>query len=94
MGGKYDATVNRESAFEILGKKTLEKEAALETKQAATEKSAESGNLLKDWIFGTGRRQGMLETMAKQAARTVGNQIGKRILRGVLGGITGGSGKR
>jgi DNA helicase HerA-like ATPase len=94
VGGKYDATVNRESAFEILGKKTLEREAALETKQADTEKSPESGNLLKDWILGTSRRQGMLETMAKQAARTVGNQLGRKILRGVLGGIMGGTGKR
>ncbi len=94
VGGKYDTAVNRESAFEILGKKTLEKEAALETKQTATEKSAASGNLLKDWILGTSRRQGMLETMAKQAARTVGNQLGRKILRGLLGGIMGGSGKR
>jgi DNA helicase HerA-like ATPase len=94
VGGKYDVTVNRESAFEILGKKTLEKEAALEAKQASTGKPSESGNLLKDWILGTSRRQGMLETMAKQAARTVGNQIGRKILRGVLGGIMGGSGKR
>ncbi len=94
VGGKYDTTVNRESAFEILGKKTLEKEAALETKRADNGKSSESGNLLKDWVLGTSRRQGMLETMAKQAARTVGNQIGRKILRGVLGGIMGSSGKR
>jgi DNA helicase HerA-like ATPase len=42
-------------------------------------------------LFGTKRRQGMVETMAKEAARTVGNQIGRQILRGVLGGILGGS---
>ena len=42
-------------------------------------------------LFGTKRRQGMVETMAKQAARTVGSQIGRQILRGVLGGIFGGS---
>ena len=41
-------------------------------------------------MFGTNRRQGMVETMAKQAARTVGSQIGRQILRGVLGGIFGG----
>ncbi len=94
VSGKYDASVNRESAFEILAKNTLEKEAALDSKKTAVEKSVESGNLLKDWVLGTSRRQGMLETMAKQAARTVGNQIGRKILRGVLGGIMGGSGKR
>lgn len=92
VGSKYDSPVNRESAFEILGKRTLEKEAA--AKQTQTEKPGESGNLLKDWLWGTKRRQGMVETMAKQAARTVGNQLGRQILRGVLGGIMGSSRKR
>ena len=45
---------------------------------------------LGDLLFGTGRRQGMLESMAKSAARTVGSQVGRQILRGVLGGILGG----
>ena len=94
VGNKYDATVNRESAFEILSKRTLEKEAEVEAKQTPAEKSSESGNLLKDWLLGTRRRQGMVETMAKQAARTVGNQLGRQILRGLLGGIMGGSRKR
>ena len=42
-----------------------------------------------EFLWGTKRRQGMVETMAKQAARTVGSQIGRQILRGVLGGILG-----
>ena len=42
-----------------------------------------------DVVFGTKRRQGMVETMAKQAARTMGSQVGRQILRGVLGGIFG-----
>ncbi|MEO6065323.1 MAG: helicase HerA-like domain-containing protein, partial [Lysobacterales bacterium] len=47
--------------------------------------SAGVGGKLKEWIFGTSRRQGALETMAKQTARTVGSQLGRQILRGVLG---------
>jgi hypothetical protein len=47
------------------------------------------GQAIKDALFGTRRRQGMVETMAKQAARTVGSQVGRRILRGVLGGMLG-----
>lgn len=35
-------------------------------------------------------RQGIVETMAKQAARTVGSQIGRQIVRGLLGGLFGG----
>jgi len=48
----------------------------------------QQGDMLHDGLWGTGRRQGMVEAMAKQAARTVGSQPGRQILRGVLGGIT------
>ncbi|MBN8482855.1 MAG: DUF853 family protein, partial [Xanthomonadales bacterium] len=50
----------------------------------------EGGGLMgaaKDILFGTKRRQGMLESMAKSAARNAGNQISRSIMRGVLGGI-------
>ena len=55
---------------------------------------AERGGMIGDLLWGTGRRQGMVETLAKQAARTVGSQIGRQILRGVLGSILGGSRRR
>src|SRR3546814_6617899 len=42
------------------------------------------GDVMKDALFGTKRRQGMIETMAKQTARTVGSQMGRKILRGLL----------
>ena len=45
---------------------------------------------IKDAIFGTKRRQGMIETMAKQTTRTVGTRLGNQIVRGLLGGIFGG----
>jgi hypothetical protein len=95
VGSKYDTSVNRESAYEILSRRTLEKEAAESgPKQAEAEKPSEGQGKIGDWLWGTKRRQGMVETMAKQAARTVGSQIGRQILRGVLGGILGGSRRR
>jgi DNA helicase HerA-like ATPase len=45
-------------------------------------------------LWGTTRRQGLVEAMAKQAARSVGSQIGRQIVRGVLGGILGGARRR
>jgi DNA helicase HerA-like ATPase len=91
VGGKYNTAVNRESAYEILARRRSdvappEKPAAKDAKDA---KGAQQGDMLHDWLWGTGRRQGMVETMAKQAARTVGSQLGRQILRGVLGGISG-----
>lgn len=94
IGGRYDSPVNRESAYEILSRRALKGDAAVSgPSQAEAEKPSGRGPL-GDFLWGTKRRQGMVETMAKQAARTVGSQIGRQILRGVLGGITGGSRRR
>jgi DNA helicase HerA-like ATPase len=56
--------------------------------------AAQGGGGLSDLLWGTRRRQGMVEALAKQAARTVGSEVGRQILRGVLGGILGGSRRR
>ncbi|MCF6155750.1 MAG: DUF853 family protein [Candidatus Brocadia sp.] len=95
ISGKYDSPVNRESAYEILNRRALERETADSVpSQAKVEKPPERGGLVGELLWGTRRRQGMVETLAKQAARTVGSQIGRQILRGVLGGILGGSRRR
>ena len=100
IGGKYDTRVNRESAYEILGRRTAvpasaPAPAAPPPRQSAPQPEAQpaagGGGMVSDFLWGTKRRQGMVETIAKQAARTVGSQIGRQILRGVLGGILGGS---
>jgi len=54
----------------------------------------QEGSFLNDLLFGTtgprgGRKDGLVQTMAKSAVRTVGTSVGKEILRGVLGGIFG-----
>lgn len=91
LGIKYDTTVNRESAYEILNRRTSEREATeSRSDQPESEKSSERG-WLGEMLWGTKRRQGMVQTLAKQTARTVGSQIGRQIIRGLLGGILGGS---
>src|SRR5213593_3599927 len=112
VGGKYDSRVNRESAYEILSKRSVSADAPearpsggqdrpraqerppAQEQPPAEEQGSELGRQVGDLLWGTKRRQGMVETMAKQAARTVGSQIGRQILRGVLGGIMGGSRRR
>jgi hypothetical protein len=92
VGIKYDTPVNRESAYEILNQRVeaLEAEKQNADKTASNKKSEKSG-FLNDFLWGTKRRQGMVETMAKQTARTVGSQIGRQIIRGLMGSIMGGS---
>jgi len=95
VGPKYDTAVNRESAAEMLAKRADEKAVDHPTEVAQKEaakapQGSAWGGAMHDAIFGTKRRQGMLETMAKQTVRTMGSQLGRQILRGVLGGIFGG----
>jgi hypothetical protein len=107
VGAKYDTRANRESAFEILTRRMAAPAPSLPaphqppasgsnpSSQPGTPPAGESsGSVLSDFLWGTKKRQGMVETMAKQAARTAGSQIGRQILRGVLGGILGSQRRR
>jgi DNA helicase HerA-like ATPase len=96
VGGKYDTAVNRESAYEMLNMRAQASaaEAAPESTAPAgtkaTPAAAEKPSAMHDFIFGTKRRQGALETAAKSVTRTVASGLGRQILRGVLGGLLGG----
>ena len=92
VDAKYDTLLNRESAHEVLGQRAAAKDVPEEPPKPAP--AAESGGTIGDLVWGTKRRQGMVETLAKQAARTVGSQFGRQIVRGLLGGILGGSRRR
>ncbi|MFV0108937.1 helicase HerA-like C-terminal domain-containing protein [Enterobacter ludwigii] len=92
--GKYEDDVDRESAFEMLQKGI---QATTESQDAPAAKgqsvAVDDGILggLKDILFGTtgprgGKRDGVVQTMAKSAARQVTNQI----VRGMLGSLLGG----
>jgi DNA helicase HerA-like ATPase len=99
IGAKYDALVDRESAYEILTRRAAATVgASAEAQQAGSRAPAPSprtpatgSTMLDELIWGSKHRQGMVESMAKGAARTVGSQLGRQILRGVLGGMLGGS---
>jgi len=96
VGHKYDERVDRESASEMLAARAdtaTQQNKAPPARSRAQDEAQDSGfgQAVKDAVFGTKRRQGMVETMAKQTARTVGSRIGQQIVRGLLGSIFGGS---
>ncbi len=95
VGTRYDTPVNRESAAELLAQRAEKAVQQADTPKARTREQDEAqdngfGQSIKDAIFGTKRRQGMIETMAKQTTRTVGTKLGNQIVRGILGSIFGG----
>ena len=91
VGGKYDQPLDRDSAAEMLGKRAATASVAAEAPPAKNDPEAGGfGQAVKDAVFGTKRRQGMIETMAKQTTRTIGTKLGNQILRGIMGSIFGG----
>ena len=60
------------------------------TTPAGTQDDPGWSGRLSEWLWGTKRRQGAVEAMAKSAARSVGSRLGRQVLRGVLGGISRG----
>jgi DNA-3-methyladenine glycosylase I len=85
VGAKYDTPINRESAYEMLNRRAAtaadeDAGAAPPKGRSQTKPRAPASNRIGEMLWGTKRRQGMVETMAKQAARTVGGQLGRQIL--------------
>lgn len=102
VAGVYEKAVDRESAYEKLKGRAEAAPDAPATLPGQPGAAAQDGGMLdglkgglSDLLFGStgprgGRKDGLVQTMAKSAVRTVGTNVGKEILRGVLGGIFGG----
>ncbi len=76
--GKYEETVDRESAYELLQKRAGAAAAEAESQENSW------GSILMGG--GTGRRQGYGETFTKSIMRSVASSIGNAIVKAVLGG--------
>lgn len=101
--GKYEDSVDRESAFELLrGRAAATSAAPAPTANAPQQAAGGDGGLLGGLsgmlggiLFGStgprgGQRDGLAQMAAKSAVRSVGSSIGRQIARGVLGSMLGG----
>ena len=106
VAGVYEKTVDRESAFEMLKQRAgggSTPAGGGVAKGGGAEAPAESGGGilggLGDILFGStgprgGRREGVVDAMAKSAARSVGSSLARELTRGVLGSLLGGAKRR
>lgn len=93
MGGKYQQAIDRESAHEVLLKRAENlptQEGANNGKAADTGKDDGLMGAVSDFLFGStgprgGRRDGVVQSVAKSMVRRAANQL----VRGVLGSLTG-----
>jgi DNA helicase HerA-like ATPase len=109
VAGVYEKAVDRESAFEMLKRRAEAaptETGGLRGRPEGVAKGqsapAEGGGMLGgigDILFGStgprgGRREGVVDALAKSAARSVGSSIAREITRGVLGSLLGGGRRR
>src|SRR5690606_38086699 len=93
MGGKYQQTIDRESAYEVLQKRAESmpvQENGKGKAAAAEEKDEGVMGAVSDFLFGStgprgGRRDGVVQSVAKSMVRRAATQM----VRGVLGSLTG-----
>ena len=88
----YDNSVDRASAYEKLAGR------AAASAGAAPAGTPVAGGGFMDSLkgslgglmTGSGRKDSLIEAMAKSAVRTMGSSVGREIVRGVLGSLMGG----
>lgn len=91
MTGKYHQTVDRESAYEILLKRAEVAAAQEKGREAGAQGGGGNGMMgaVSDFLFGStgprgGRRDGVVQSVAKSMVRRAATQL----VRGVLGSLT------
>ncbi len=91
--GRYDQSVDRESAYEFLKARAEAAQAQADEQRAemaaAKRRQEEERAQRRLARSGERHRQSAGEAMMKSAARAIGSQIGRQIIRGVLGSIFG-----
>ena len=97
ISGQYDETVDRESAYEVLKARALQKtqqENAAQKEEAWTvrvpDNPAPRSRKTTTSTARSSNRQSVAETLAKSVARSVGSSLGRQIVRGLLGSLLGG----
>jgi len=83
MKGKYDQSVDRESAYEMLAARAELAASREAEEELAAQKAKEERRSSRP----SSRRQGIGEAMLKSAARSVGRSLGSRLIRGILGSL-------
>src|SRR5690606_34375021 len=93
VGTRYDTPINRESAAEMLAARV---QAGTPAGTPAAQQDGEGGigQKIGEFLFGTRRRQGVVQTVAKQTARNVGGSVGRSVGSSIGESVAGKTGKK
>ncbi|VAW45036.1 Uncharacterized protein YjgR [hydrothermal vent metagenome] len=92
LKGRYDESVDRHSAYEILKERAEERQAQQDEldKQAKDEKNKKTKTKKSTRSSRGSSRQSPMEAFVKSAARSIGSGLGRKIIRGIMGSLFGG----
>lgn len=98
VAGVYETPIDRESAFERLAARVQQPTPAVAPPApapAAPVTTSPTAGALQGLLFGTtgprgGKKDGLVDVMAKSAARSVGSAVARELTRGILGSLFGG----
>ena len=97
VGMKYDTAVNRESAAEILAARAQQATEQAQAPKARGDDDAQGGGFgqkISDMLFGSGRKQGVVQSVAKQTTRNVGGSLGRSVGSAIGESVMGKTGKK
>jgi DNA helicase HerA-like ATPase len=90
LAGVYDTPKDRESAYERLKGRVEQAPPPAAGAPAGGSWTDAFKDSLGGLMTGSGRKDSLVEAMAKSAMRSVGSTVGREIVRGVLGSLLGG----
>ena len=89
VAGKYDTAVDRESAYEKLGKRAEERASVAAEAKAAKEEARAERAAPRERESATDRFvKNVASSVGRQLGTTVARSIGNALIRGILGGLT------
>ena len=94
VAGVYDKTVNQRSATEMIGEARQKQEQVKAEEEARKQQEKSSGGGLDEFLFGSegprgGRRDGLVQSVAKSVVRTQTRRVVNKGLEGLVKGIFG-----
>ncbi|MEA4848528.1 MAG: helicase HerA-like domain-containing protein [Clostridiaceae bacterium] len=94
VSGKYDSEIDRESAYELLQAKVLQKQLAekeekeqLERQKQLEAEEKERERALRKTSGRTYNRKTLAERAADNVVGTIGREVGRTLIRGILGSL-------
>ncbi|HEX2859019.1 MAG TPA: helicase HerA-like domain-containing protein [Alphaproteobacteria bacterium] len=84
LRGRYENPLNRVSAAEVLAQRLQQQPTSAGVQTVEADKPSPFATAVNETLFGTKRRQGLVEAAAKSVVRNMAGQLGRALLKGMF----------